>query len=490
MQYADCFSRLTQIRIWNDGAGNEIRIGDVRLTGGCGGTDAYFGTLPVGATDCRFGANLYVNWGDRDNPPLDRPANFTVRVNNVVATMQGNLSGQADGSTLYSVPGNALTANPGANVVTVSASWDDNDNSHSYGGQRCGGNNCEASLTEPVHQTFVGTATPPPSPSGTAGAVALVRLSSDPWNGTTSPGDPYATVRTGGNQITLFPTIGIRTVLKTSAYTTLRVRDSQENNTVQCDPNFSQEFDMFLNGCEPWFGENHFNGDVLGTPNNTASWWNTSTRTCPAWQQWYASGNQGAGFGVNSANNPWRCLVTSGGTSTGQIGDWIAVATDNCDNIQNNSCQVNSFDCNYAGNYDGTPSDPTGWLQDGGVDGNSPPNPKKKGSAYPRIVNLFIVPYQARKGLTGRTEIPVLGFASFYVMDWSGANPNQSDPCPDRTYDHDNNPATPQLTMPRPPDGAISGVFVEKVEYEPGPVDPTATCVEGQLTPCRVTLVR
>ena len=29
-----------------------------------------------------------------------------------------------------------------------------------------------------------------------------------------------------------------------------------------------------------------------------------------------------------------------------------------------------------------------------------------------------------------------------------------------------------------------------KVEYEPGPVDPLATCVEGQLTPCRVTLVR
>ena len=44
--------------------------------------------------------------------------------------------------------------------------------------------------------------------------------------------------------------------------------------------------------------------------------------------------------------------------------------------------------------------------------------------------------------------------------------------------------------MPRAPRGAITGVFVEKVDYEPGPVDPTATCVEDQLTPCRVTLVR
>jgi hypothetical protein len=84
----------------------------------------------------------------------------------------------------------------------------------------------------------------------------------------------------------------------------------------------------------------------------------------------------------------------------------------------------------------------------------------------------------------------VLGFASFYVMDWGGANNNQDDPCPDTTWDHDNSPGTAQITMPRAPAGAITGVFVEKVEFEPGPVDATAVCVEGQLTPCRVTLVR
>ena len=58
MRYADCFSRLSQIRLWNDGdPDNQVRIGDVRLTGGCGNTDGYFGTLPVAATDCRFGAS-------------------------------------------------------------------------------------------------------------------------------------------------------------------------------------------------------------------------------------------------------------------------------------------------------------------------------------------------------------------------------------------------------------------------------------------------
>ena len=112
-------------------------------------------------------------------------------------------------------------------------------------------------------------------------------------------------------------------------------------------------------------------------------------------------------------------------------------------------------------------------------------------SKYPRVVNLFIVPYQASKGLTGQgDELPVLGFASFYVMNWTGSNGNQSDHCPDTTFDHDHNASTAQIALPNPPAGAISGVFVETVDYEPGPVDPTAICVEGQLTPCRVALVR
>ena len=78
----------------------------------------------------------------------------------------------------------------------------------------------------------------------------------------------------------------------------------------------------------------------------------------------------------------------------------------------------------------------------------------------------------------------MLGFASFYVMNWTGSNSNQSDHCPDTTFDHDHNASTAQIPVPNPPAGAISGVFVETVDYEPGPVDPTAICVEGQLTPC------
>jgi Putative Flp pilus-assembly TadE/G-like len=474
MQYADCFTRLSQIRVWNDGnAASQVRIRDVNLTGGCGTTDAYFGALPVAATNCRFGANVDVFWGTRAQDELAVSSNFSVKVNGVAA----NPPGATTPSGVWTVPSNVLTASTGANTVTVEVDWTDTNTSHTWeeGGGQCRSgtaNPCKYDgPVEPVHQTFVGT-------PGTAGAVALVRTSSSPWNGMANlPGDPYANVADGGNTITVFPTVGIRGVLKTGVYTTLRLDDPQSNQTLQCDPNLAQgqEFTTFRYGCEPWYGANTF----TPTPNanTTGSWWNTSTKTCPPDGQWFSYNDQGAGFGVNSSSNPWRCVLTAPGMSTGQVGDYMAAATDNCDNYNNNSCQT--FDCNNDGNYDGKTGSSSSWIQQGGD------------SRYPRVIKLFIVPYQASKGLTGQgDELPVLGFASFYVMNWTGSNTNQSDRCPDRTFDHDQNPLTPQITLANPPAGAIAGVFVETVDYEAGPVDPTAVCVEGQLTPCRVALVR
>ena len=47
-------------------------------------------------------------------------------------------------------------------------------------------------------------------------------------------------------------------------------------------------------------------------------------------------------------------------------------------------------------------------------------------SEDPRVVSLFVVPYQSLKNVTGggtNDEIPVLRFASFYVMNWHGNTP-------------------------------------------------------------------
>ena len=70
-KFADCFHRLSQIRVWNDGVAPRVR--DVGLTGGCGRVyDAYFGPLSVAANppECRFGANVDVFWGTMDDDEL------------------------------------------------------------------------------------------------------------------------------------------------------------------------------------------------------------------------------------------------------------------------------------------------------------------------------------------------------------------------------------------------------------------------------------
>jgi hypothetical protein len=463
LRYADCFHRLSQIRIYNDGNPTaQPRLTNVVLSGGCGGiADAYFSVLPTAVTSCTYDVSASVNWGTRDDGNLNVPANFSVKANGVSLTPP---SGSPSG--VWSSSGGALTlSTAGANTISIALSWTDENGSHHWptAGDQCknGNNNpCKYSGTEQAHQAFVGT-------KATSGAVGLVTNSGNTFIGNPPKPSPPFDNSAGNTTVQIYPTVGTVSVLKTGVFTTLRLDDPQANQTLQCDPDYAQgqEFSTFRFGCKPWYGANTWSGD----------WWTGTPKQCPDPGDWFSNGTPL--LGKNSSGNYWQCVLTAPGMSTGQIGDDIAVATDNCDDIKNNSC--NDFDCNYDGNYDGTPTDSTGWLQDGGD------------SRYPRVVNLFIVPYQSAKGLTGAGDtIPILGFASFFVTNWTGANSNQSDPCPDTTWDNDGNSGTPQINLPAPPKGAIQGFFVETVDYEPGPVDPLATCVEGQLTPCRAVLVR
>jgi hypothetical protein len=465
-RYGDCFRRLSQIRVWNDGnADSQPRIPQISVTGGCGAPgDAYFGAIPVASNDCTYGVKVLVNWGTRSQGTTNVPANFTVTANGTNVPLSTWVPG---GVSTYQTSSTALTAGPGANPVTIRLNWEDTNKNHDWNGNACSNkasNPCKYSGGD-GHQTFAGT-------KSTSGAVALARTSLSTFGVDDLPGAPFANHRSGGGPLDcndgdtcrVYPTVGTVTVLKTGVFTTLRLAKGQANQTLHCDPDNAQgqEFQVFMTGCKPWYGPNKWN----------SPWW--VSNQCPDWNQWFSYGP--TPLGTNSSGNYWQCVLTAPGLSDGQVGDDIAVATDNCNNINNNSCQ--QFACNYSGNYDGTPSDPNGgWLN----------NPD---SHFPRVVNLFIVPYQASKGLTGADdEIPILGFASFFVTNWQGT-PGQSDPCPDTTWDNDGNPNTPQVSLPAPPAGAIQGFFVETVDYEPGPVDPQGICVEGQLTPCRAVLVR
>jgi hypothetical protein len=475
--FADCFTRLSQIRIHETGSAEpEPRTTNVVLTGGCGSTgDAYFGTIPVTANpqQCAFGASVEVNWGSRDDGNKNISANFTVNVNGVDL----NPPSPTQPSGIWTTAGTPLLASPGPNTVTVELDWEDNDPTHVWGSAcRNGGQNpCKWNgAAEPAHQAFAGT-------RATSGSVELVRSSVSPFV-SGLPGAPFDNSPGGvdacpyASPCQVYPTVGIKSVLKTGTLVTLRLDDPQANQTLRCDPNYAQgqEFSSFRFGCNPWYGRNlqMINNVDAGSPD----WWNTSTKKCPARSQFFDYNDLGNGFGTNSSVNPWRCVPTAPGLSPPVIGEGLSVATENCSNINNNSCQQTS--CLVEGNYDGD-------------DGSTvPPWLIQSDSGNPRVVKLFIIPYQALKGAGGgdpEETVPILGFAAFYVMNWTGSNNGNSDPCPDSTWGE--NPGT-DIPLADPPAGSATGVFVEVVEYETGPVDPNAKCVEGQLTPCRASFVR
>ena len=90
-----------------------------------------------------------------------------------------------------------------------------------------------------------------------------------------------------------------------------------------------------------------------------------------------------------------------------------------------------------------------------------------------RVVNLFVVPYGAFKGINAQDGLPITRFPKFYVTGWGG-NGSNDDPC------QDDDPAEP---------GEIVGYFIDFGEPG-GPVDDTLDCLPGTLIPCRSVLVR
>ena len=103
----------------------------------------------------------------------------------------------------------------------------------------------------------------------------------------------------------------------------------------------------------------------------------------------------------------------------GQAGDWMAVATDNCQPGQPWR-ERNARTSRTKTDPDVHCADYEAWAANGD-------------SEDPRVVSLFVVGSQSLKNVSGsgsQAGIPVLRFASFYVMNWHGNNSGSDDPCP------------------------------------------------------------
>ena len=125
----------------------------------------------------------------------------------------------------------------------------------------------------------------------------------------------------------------------------------------------------------------------------------------------------------------------TGAGKPGRSANWMSVAT-NC--RQRQQRLVSERLVLNDSNYDGL-SNTNGWVQQGG------------NSGYPRVVDLFLHPVPGAQGW----QVPILGFASFYVMNWRN---RKRPPCP--TFDADGDPATRRSHCRARP-ARDRGVFVE-----------------------------
>ena len=201
MRYADCFSRLSQIRLWNDGDRRQpgpdrrrppdgrlwqhrrvLRHAPGRRYGlplrrARSGSTGAVGTTPTPGTSGCPGQL------QRDGQRRRRDA------------LRGRWTARTAYGEWLGAVRHVLTASPGANDRQRSPSTGRTPTAtHQYPAAptcRTGSQNtCKYSASEPVHRTFVGT-------PGTAGAVALVRTSTSPWNAMTNlPGRPVREIKT------------------------------------------------------------------------------------------------------------------------------------------------------------------------------------------------------------------------------------------------------------------------------------------------------
>ncbi len=153
----------------------------------------------------------------------------------------------------------------------------------------------------------------------------------------------------------------------------LRVIGGSQNQSLDCDPNYSNLYQELANGCRPTYARN------TGTP-------------CP--------GNASALWGTPQ---PWPCVAVQTGNATNQVPRGLNLRV-----LGNEKPNV----CPAAGqpghnNWSMFPNLPVG---------------------DPRIIQVFLTPFGSFSG-SGSTTVPVVNFATFYLTGWTGQGSGFNNPC-------------------------------------------------------------
>ena len=229
------------------------------------------------------------------------------------------------------------------------------------------------------------------------------------------PAPPLPITAAAARPSQIYPTIGTRAVLRPASSPSSAPRTRRGARAPPCDPAVSQgqEFTAFINGCEPWYGVNPFNERMWWNPRRTRS---APTRACGSARgrchpPTASTRPQLRGSACRRAGYLQR--------ADGQLD--VASRPENCSNIQNNSCQ-NVVTATTTATTTASPVTRTA----------GPAGRRRRRSARRQPVHRSRT--SRSRACPVQRDAPSLGFASFYVMDWTGNNAGQSDPCPDPDF--------------------------------------------------------
>ena len=191
------------------------------------------------------------------------------------------------------------------------------------------------------------------------------------------------------------------TALKTGVLTTLRIDDSQGTGLLRCDPDYSngQAFDGV---------PERLQAVVRREPVHERAVVEHADTECPSTGQWFNYGAMPSPFCTNSSTNPWRCVPTAraarrGRSATGWRSQPTTAATSTTTRARQHLVPLRRQLRRQAGQRR-----TAGVQTAAGTLGD------------PRVVNLFVVPYQALKGAQGSGD-PIRSWASRRSTSWTGA---------------------------------------------------------------------
>ena len=428
-KYVDCFDTV-MLRAFKapNGSSTTPAFGGVNLQDlNCAPGTPYWSSGDLTTLPCHFNAMAAVDWGT----PL-----LTTGFNGTLTMKAGGGTSTVNNITTNGIKafGNLDSGNGITEPQNVTIDWSWTATGGTWDGKDCTAANkpCKDSGTTVVHRANAGAASP------------IVKVLVTRANGTPLDSFDQSNFPASMNLV-----VGIESDIKVGQRRVLRADQSQGNQTLQCDPDYANGFDVtaLAVGCKPLYAANSL---VIGN-----GWEPCPTPT----NQWFKY----------PQTTPWECTLAGPGLSPNQVSDGAAIRTHNCTSIQ--YVQGDPKSCNAVAclhrNY---------WSEFGTGSANDPAlNPQD-----PRIVLLFIVPYGVFNQTNANDPVEVIQVAEFYVTGWGGkGGGSNQDPC------LSGNPADETTAS-----ATIVGHFINIVGFAQGNPDPNRTCDPNSPAPCTVVLVR